>query len=175
MPNNPIPSDLHDEKLFSVFFSSSCYPFGALAEDKQLVVIHTNDFHGHIKAEGDYAGAARIAALVAETRATHERVLVLDAGDAISGTPVSTMFEGLPIFEILNMVGYDAGAIGNHEFATTAMPASTNSAKLPIIRCYRPTRSHPTVTSSAMRLRSSRRSAAFAWRSSASSPTTRPT
>lgn len=104
------------KKLFSVLVLLVLLPVGGLAEDKQLVVIHTNDFHGHIKAEGDYAGAARIAALVDETRANHERVLVLDAGDAISGTPVSTMFKGLPIFEILNMVGYDAGAIGNHEF-----------------------------------------------------------
>ncbi len=86
------------------------------ADLKSLVVIHTNDFHGRIAEDGRYAGAARIAALVKKTRAENERVLVLDAGDAISGTPVSTMFQGVPIFEILNMVGYDAGAIGNHEF-----------------------------------------------------------
>lgn len=91
-------------------------PLGALADERRLIVIHTNDFHGHIKEEGEYAGAARIAALVRETRAANDRVLVLDAGDAISGTPVSTMFDGVPIFEVLNMVGYDAGAVGNHEF-----------------------------------------------------------
>ncbi|MCB1692420.1 MAG: bifunctional metallophosphatase/5'-nucleotidase, partial [Pseudomonadales bacterium] len=91
-------------------------PFWALAAEKDLVIIHTNDFHGHIQHENEYAGAARIAAFVKQVRATNDGVLVLDAGDAISGTPVSTMFKGAPIFEVLNLVGYDAGAIGNHEF-----------------------------------------------------------
>lgn len=104
------------KKLISILVIAILLPVSGWAEELRLVVIHTNDFHGHIKEEGDYAGAARIAALVKETRASNERVLVLDAGDAISGTPVSTMFEGLPIFEVLNMVGYDAGAVGNHEF-----------------------------------------------------------
>lgn len=88
----------------------------ASAEQKQLVILHTNDFHGHISQENEYAGAARIAALVKQTREKHPGVLVLDGGDRISGTPVSTMFEGVPIFEVLNLVGYDAGALGNHEF-----------------------------------------------------------
>ena len=41
------------------------------AEQKQLVILHTNDFHGHISQENEYAGAARIAALVKETRARY--------------------------------------------------------------------------------------------------------
>ncbi|MEX0942599.1 MAG: bifunctional UDP-sugar hydrolase/5'-nucleotidase [Pseudomonadales bacterium] len=100
--------------VLSIVLSS--FSVAALAEERSLVLIHTNDFHGHIKQENEYAGAARIAALVKQTRANRDGVLVLDAGDAISGTPVSTMFKGAPIFEVLNMVGYDAGAIGNHEF-----------------------------------------------------------
>jgi 2',3'-cyclic-nucleotide 2'-phosphodiesterase (5'-nucleotidase family) len=89
---------------------------GLLADERKLVIVHTNDFHGHIQEEAEYAGAARIAAFVDKVRSENESVLVLDAGDAISGTPVSTMFKGAPIFEVLNHVGYDAGAIGNHEF-----------------------------------------------------------
>ena len=88
----------------------------AYADQRKLVILHTNDFHGHISQENEYAGAARIAALVRLTREQNPGVLVLDAGDRISGTPVSTMFEGIPIFEVLNKVGYDAAAIGNHEF-----------------------------------------------------------
>jgi len=86
------------------------------ADQRQLVILHTNDFHGHIAQEAEYAGAARITSLVKETRAKYPGVLVLDAGDRISGTPVSTMFKGVPIFEVLNEVGYDAAALGNHEF-----------------------------------------------------------
>jgi 2',3'-cyclic-nucleotide 2'-phosphodiesterase (5'-nucleotidase family) len=88
----------------------------AQAELKQLVIIHTNDFHGHIAEENEYAGAARLAAFVSQVRRENKAVLVLDAGDAISGTPVSTLFKGLPIFEVLNQVGYDVATLGNHEF-----------------------------------------------------------
>ncbi len=83
---------------------------------KELLVAHTNDFHGHIQQEGQYAGAAKIAAFVKELKAQHPAVLFLDAGDAISGTPVSSMFEGEPIFDVMNTMGYDVGLIGNHEF-----------------------------------------------------------
>ena len=88
----------------------------ANAEQLELVIIHTNDFHGHIKEEKNYAGAARISAFVQQQRARYPRVIFLDAGDAISGTPVSTMFHGLPIFEVMNAMNYDVGLLGNHEF-----------------------------------------------------------
>lgn len=88
----------------------------AFAELKKLVILHTNDFHGHIAEENEYAGAAKIAAYVKQVREAHEGVLVLDGGDRVSGTPVSTMFKGVPIFEVLNEVGYDAAVLGNHEF-----------------------------------------------------------
>lgn len=86
------------------------------ADNRSLTIIHTNDLHGHMQQTAEFAGAARIAALVDQTRQQQPGVLVLDAGDSISGTPVSTLFKGLPIFAILNRVGYNAGALGNHEF-----------------------------------------------------------
>jgi len=89
-------------------------------DSRSLIILHTNDFHGHIAhegtGEGESAGAARIAAYFAAQRATHDNVLVVDAGDAISGTPVSTLFQGVPIFEVMSAMGYDYGLIGNHEF-----------------------------------------------------------
>lgn len=84
--------------------------------ERSLVILHTNDFHGHIAERDDSAGAARIAAYFAQQKAQHKNVLVLDAGDAISGTPVSTLFSGVPIFEVMSLMGYDLGLIGNHEF-----------------------------------------------------------
>ena len=83
---------------------------------QELVIVHTNDFHGHIQETQKYAGAARIAAEVKAIRENNEAVIFLDAGDAISGTPVSSMFEGEPIFEVMNTMGYDVGLLGNHEF-----------------------------------------------------------
>ena len=69
----------------------------AVSEQRQLIILHTNDFHGRIKQENEFAGAARITALVNQVRENNEAVLFLDAGDSISGTPVSTLFEGNPI------------------------------------------------------------------------------
>jgi len=82
-----------------------------------VVVLHTNDLHGHISGDdGRRGGVARMAAYVRRARATQPRVLFLDAGDCIAGTPVSTMFRGAPIFEVMSAMGYDAAALGNHEF-----------------------------------------------------------
>jgi len=86
------------------------------ADATSLVILHTNDFHGHIAADDESAGAARIAHFFTSMRNQHDNLLVLDAGDAISGTPVSTLFSGEPIFEVMNRMGYDLGLIGNHEF-----------------------------------------------------------
>jgi len=88
----------------------------AVGEERRLIILHTNDFHGRIKQENEFAGAARITAFVNQVRENNEAVLFLNAGDSISGTPVSTLFEGIPIFEVMNMMGYDAAALGNHEF-----------------------------------------------------------
>ena len=82
-----------------------------------LVVLHTNDFHGYISSDGDRAaGLARIATYFDRERARSSKVLALDAGDCVSGTPVSTLFQGRPIFEAMTAVGYDAVVLGNHEF-----------------------------------------------------------
>ncbi len=86
------------------------------AEERDLVILHTNDFHGRIKQEDEFAGAARITAYVNQVRNNNSAVLFLNGGDSISGTPVSTLFEGVPIFEVMNLMGYDASVLGNHEF-----------------------------------------------------------
>ena len=82
-----------------------------------LVVLHTNDFHGYISPDGDRAaGLACIATYFNSERARSSKVLALDAGDCVSGTPVSILFQGRPIFEVMTAVGYDAVVLGNHEF-----------------------------------------------------------
>ena len=83
---------------------------------KTLHIIHTNDLHGRLIKEKDTAGVAGIARFIQDTKAETELLLTLDAGDAISGTPVSSIFLGEPIFEIMNLMGYDVGLLGNHEF-----------------------------------------------------------
>src|SRR5262249_43280031 len=75
-----------------------------------VTIVHTNDLHGHVE------NAAAITAVARAERAKNPSTLFLDAGDCITGTPVSTVFKGEPVFEIMSLMGYDAGTIGNHEF-----------------------------------------------------------
>ena len=42
--------------------------------------------------------------------------LLVQAGDVVQGSPVSTIFKGLPVYEILNLLRFEAGTFGNHEF-----------------------------------------------------------
>lgn len=79
-------------------------------EPVHVTIVHTNDLHGHVE------NAAAMAAVAREARARNPNTLFLDAGDCITGTPVSSVFKGEPIFEIMTLMGYDAGTIGNHEF-----------------------------------------------------------
>ena len=86
-----------------------------------LVILHTNDTHGHpvkfFKAPApDVGGLAARATIVQRTRGQNKNVLVLDAGDINTGRPESNLFKARPDIEGFNYIGYDAMAIGNHEF-----------------------------------------------------------
>ena len=99
------------------FVALLCAVAPAFPAPDTLVVLHTNDFHGYISSDGDRAaGLARIAAYFKQERQRNSNVLALDAGDCVSGTPVSTLFQGRPIYEVMTAAGYDASALGNHEF-----------------------------------------------------------
>ena len=87
----------------------------------RLVVLHTNDTHGHpVKffyyPAPDVGGLPARAALIKEIRKENKNVLVLDAGDLNTGKAVSSFFKAKPDIEGYNLIGYDAMALGNHEF-----------------------------------------------------------
>lgn len=90
-----------------------------------LTIIHMNDTHGKDEEEiiitkGDNPqtnrkyGAARRASYIKEVKATNDNVLVLHAGDTITGSVYSTVFKGRDEVDIMNMIGIDAVTIGNH-------------------------------------------------------------
>jgi 5'-nucleotidase/UDP-sugar diphosphatase len=86
-----------------------------------LVVLHTNDTHGHpVKffnaSVPDVGGLPARATLVKQIRSENENVLVLDAGDLNTGKAVSNFFKAKPDIEGYNYIGYDAMVLGNHEF-----------------------------------------------------------
>lgn len=85
---------------------------------RRLTVLYTNDEHGWIEGMNDGQGAAE---LVDVWRREHGYTadgpfLVLSGGDLWTGPAISTWFEGDSTTEVLNAMGYDAAAVGNHEF-----------------------------------------------------------
>ncbi len=86
-----------------------------------LTILHTNDHHGRFwkNQKGEYGLAARktVADRVrAEAAAQGGHVLLLDAGDINTGVPESDMLDAEPDIRGMNAMGYDAMAVGNHEF-----------------------------------------------------------
>ena len=84
-----------------------------LANDDEIVIYYTNDVHTYIDGALSYDN---IADLKAQTAKVAKGVLLVDAGDHIQGTAFGSMDKGAKIVEMMNAAGYDAAAIGNHEF-----------------------------------------------------------
>jgi len=84
---------------------------------RHLTILHSNDLHAHlVPDDAGMGGFAYLAAAVRAERSHCAACLYLNAGDLVQGTPVSTIFRGVPIYEIGNLLGFDAAVIGNHEF-----------------------------------------------------------
>ena len=99
--------------------------------DTTLYIMHTNDVHAHIEqfnkyggfcdeehaAEGKcFGGVARRMTAVKQIRSEHPDALLLDAGDEFMGTLFYTQYKGKATQEFMNMLGYSAMTLGNHEF-----------------------------------------------------------
>ncbi len=92
-----------------------CLPLAG--EIRSLTILHTNDLHARISPlENGNGGFAYLAAVIQQQRAGCKDCILLNAGDLVQGSPVSTMFHGLPVYEIANLLGFDAATLGNHEF-----------------------------------------------------------
>lgn len=86
-------------------------------EEQDTVILHTNDVHGRIVEEKGVIGDAKLATVIEQERAkTNQTTLVVDAGDAFQGLPISNSSKGEARAKILNEMDYDAMAVGNHEF-----------------------------------------------------------
>lgn len=98
---------------------------GASFAQKQLVILHTNDTHSTIEPVSMYskvkeaagkAGFVRRVAMVKEQRKQNPGLLLFDSGDFSQGSTYYTMFKGEVEIGLMNIMGYDAATIGNHEF-----------------------------------------------------------
>ncbi len=61
-------------------------------------------------------GFARRAAVIRRIRGEEQNVLLFDSGDIFQGTPYFNLFNGEPEIRLMREMGYDASAIGNHDF-----------------------------------------------------------
>ena len=90
----------------------------------RIRVIETSDIHGYLMdtSSGDESTfqyrLAYIAQIVNDARAdaAYDDVLLLDGGDTYQGTPVSNLIFGSALRAAMDAMGYDAFALGNHEF-----------------------------------------------------------
>ncbi len=105
-------------------------------EIRSLTILHTNDLHARLTAlDNGRGGFAALAATIRREREHCSGCILLNAGDLAQGTPVSTIFHGLPVFEIANLFGYDAATLGNHDFDYGWMQTRTflQTARYPIV------------------------------------------
>ncbi|MCS7462404.1 bifunctional metallophosphatase/5'-nucleotidase [Paenibacillus doosanensis] len=95
-----------------------------MTEPIELTILYTNDFHAQdkpvkatwIEGEPMMGGAAYMASYINKVRAGEPNVLVLDAGDIITGPAISFLTSGEAPVDLFNAIGIDASCIGNHEF-----------------------------------------------------------
>ncbi|HKD18738.1 MAG TPA: metallophosphoesterase, partial [Thermoanaerobaculia bacterium] len=115
-----------------------------------ITILHTSDLHGRVHphdalADADLGeGLARVGAAVKAIRAEGRPVLLLDSGDTIEGSPTQALvFSGRlgagdgsdPIIRAMNLLGYDAMAVGNHEFdfGLERLNTSRKQARFPFL------------------------------------------
>ncbi|MDX2269567.1 MAG: bifunctional UDP-sugar hydrolase/5'-nucleotidase [Bryobacter sp.] len=100
-------------KLALLFSLAALAAFGQVVD---LTILHFNDFHAKLLPTAGRGGAAHLVSAIEKERANCPRCVVLNAGDNVQGSPVSTIYRGLPVFEVLRPARVDAFALGNHEF-----------------------------------------------------------
>ncbi|ELU10065.1 hypothetical protein CAPTEDRAFT_152432 [Capitella teleta] len=117
----------------------------------ELVILHTNDVHARIDQtnkygavcsdrdlqgeDGCFGGVARRKTAIERVRASHDNVLLLDAGDQFQGTTWFSFYEGTATAHFMNLLGYDAMALGNHEFdyGVDTLQAFLDNVSFPIL------------------------------------------
>ena len=127
--------------LFAAFALAS-QPVQAFEKDKtyKITILHTNDHHGHFwRSEyGEYGLSAQktlVDGIRREVAAEGGSVLLLSGGDINTGVPESDLQDAEPDFRGMNLIGYDAMAVGNHEFDNplTVLRQQEKWAKFPFL------------------------------------------
>jgi 5'-nucleotidase/UDP-sugar diphosphatase len=106
----------------------------------KLTVMHTNDHHGRFwhNSDGEYGMAARktvVDQIRREVTAAGGYSLLLDGGDVNTGVPESDLQDAVPDFKGMNLLDYQAMAVGNHEFdkPLAVLKMQRDLAKFPML------------------------------------------
>jgi 5'-nucleotidase/UDP-sugar diphosphatase len=114
-------------RLLSLCMACSFLSVGAYAVQDTLTILHVNDTHSNLapigprstSLEGSLGGIARAASLIGFQKETSPNPILLHAGDAFVGDLFYNVYFGVPELQIMTALGFDAMAVGNHEFDLT--------------------------------------------------------
>ena len=96
---------------------SGCRGIEDAPAQNRITVLYTNDEHGWISGVEEDKSAAHLAGLWdGEGHHDDEILILLSGGDNWTGPAISTWHKGASTVEVMNATGYDAAALGNHEF-----------------------------------------------------------
>lgn len=122
---------LHITLILAMLLTFGAAPVTAQDDGFTLTILHTNDTHSHIEqfagsgatcseeqatAGECVGGVARRATKIAELMGTATNPILVDAGDQFQGSLYYTQYRGDEAAEFMPLLGYQAMAIGNHEF-----------------------------------------------------------
>jgi 2',3'-cyclic-nucleotide 2'-phosphodiesterase/3'-nucleotidase len=115
--------------LAAALAASAAAPAWAAADEVQVQILSTTDVHGHVyptnyfgDAGDEPVGVARAQTLIKQLRAKNPNTLLVDSGDCLQGTPLTYHAARIapeapnPMVLAYNAMGYDAFAVGNHEY-----------------------------------------------------------
>jgi len=121
--------------LFSMYSCERNNPPDDLADS--IILLYTNDEHGWMEPNLETDGAAGMLGLwmSREGYDGSDKYLILSGGDMWTGPAISTWYSGESMVEVMNAMGYDAAALGNHEvdFKIDGLIARSEQMDFPIL------------------------------------------
>lgn len=131
-------------KLRNILLFSFLFIGLMVGAQKKIVILGTNDTHSRIEPipenDRNYGGMGGVVAreaFIDGIRKQNQNVLLFDAGDFVQGTPYFNLFHGRVEAQAMNLMKYDAGTLGNHEFdyGLDSLKMIVKKLNFPILNC----------------------------------------
>lgn len=108
---------------------------------RTVTIFYTSDEHGYLEpisaGSNTRGGAANLLAHLRQRGydPDGDKALLLSGGDMWTGPAISTWFQGAPAVQVFNQMGYDAAAVGNHDFdfGQDALLTNAGAAEFPFL------------------------------------------